>query len=72
MPGRFITKNGKTFFVKDGISKDTPKLSEQQKYDKQFNRFQDFNEKNFGLAKLRLKYPNETDQQIYDRIKGRK
>jgi len=72
MPGRFITKNGKTFFVKEGISKNVPSESQQKKHDEQFNRFQDYNEKNFGLVKLRLKYPNETDQQIFDRIQGKR
>lgn len=37
-----------------------------------FNSFLDFNEKNFGLEKLRAKYPNETDEQIYTRLLGHK
>lgn len=37
-----------------------------------FNQFLDFNEKNFGLVKLRAKYPDETDDQIYERLLGRK
>lgn len=47
-------------------------VEQQRKWDEQFNEFRDFNEKNFGLVKLRLKYPNETDQQIIDRIRGRR
>jgi len=35
-----------------------------------FNNFQDYNEKNFGLAKLRAKYPKEEDKEIYTRILG--
>ncbi|HII36563.1 MAG TPA: hypothetical protein HA319_06060 [Nitrosopumilaceae archaeon] len=36
-----------------------------------FNPYLDYNEKNFGLVKLRAKYPNETEDQIYDRLFGR-
>ncbi len=35
-----------------------------------FNIFQDYNEKNFGLEKLRAKYPKEEDKEIYTRILG--
>lgn len=35
-----------------------------------FNIFQDYNEKNFSLAKLRAKYPKEDDKKIYTRILG--
>ena len=35
------------------------------------NSFSDYNEKNWGLKKLRNKYPKETDDQIAVRVLGR-
>lgn len=35
------------------------------------NSFQDFNEKNFGLVKLKIKYPNATEEQIYEKLFGK-
>ena len=37
-----------------------------------FNSYLDHNEKNFGLAKLRAKYPKEDDEKIYTRFLGHK
>ena len=58
--------------TRTGISKRELDAEQQRKWDEQFNPIRDFNEKNFGLVKLRLKYPNETDQQIFERIRGRR
>lgn len=43
------------------------------------NSFQDYNEKNFGIIKLKIKYPSATEEEIYEKLyqgkerkKGRK
>ena len=42
------------------------------KQEVRFNPYLDYNEKNFGLLKLRARYPKETEDQICDRLFGRR
>lgn len=37
-----------------------------------FNKFQDYNERNFGLAKLRARYPKLPESEIIVKLLGRK
>ncbi len=36
-----------------------------------FNQYLDYNEKNFGLEKLRAKYPELPEDKIYEKVLGR-